>query len=134
MAEKKKKSTNSKKITKIKTSKDSKTKTKTKINKTKVDNSKKTKKTIKSSVVENKEEQKLVVSEHKLVPEHKLLDDKEKKELFEKYNIELKNLPKILITDKAITHINPKEGDVIRIIRKSRTAGRTVFYRGVVNE
>ncbi len=73
------------------------------------------------------------IKKHLLVPEHIKLNDKEKKELLEKYHISLKELPKISKKDPAIDHLNPKEGDVIKIIRKSPTAGESIFYRGVIN-
>jgi DNA-directed RNA polymerase subunit H len=72
--------------------------------------------------------------QHVLIPEHSKLSEKEKKELFEKYNIDLKELPKISIKDPAIRHLEVKERDIIKIVRKSMTAGTTVFYRGVVND
>ncbi len=72
--------------------------------------------------------------EHFLIPEHKKLSDKEKKELLERFNIGTKDLPKILLSDPAIQHLDVKERDVIKISRKSPTAGSTVFYRGVIND
>ncbi|HZX44784.1 MAG TPA: DNA-directed RNA polymerase subunit H [Candidatus Nanoarchaeia archaeon] len=73
------------------------------------------------------------VTTHILVPEHQKLNDKEKKELLEQFKISLKELPKISKKDPAIQHLSPKEGDVIKIIRKSPTAGEAIFYRGVIN-
>ncbi|MFH1072901.1 MAG: DNA-directed RNA polymerase subunit H [Nanoarchaeota archaeon] len=70
---------------------------------------------------------------HNLIPEHVKLKDKEKKELFEELKISFADLPKILKRDPAIAHLEPKVGDVIRIMRKSPTAGEALFYRGVVN-
>lgn len=72
--------------------------------------------------------------QHRLVPEHIKISDEEKKTLFEKYNITLRELPKIYKTDPAITHLDAKENDIIKIIRNSSTAGKSVFYRGVINE
>jgi DNA-directed RNA polymerase subunit H len=72
--------------------------------------------------------------EHFLVPEHTKLSVTEKEELFKKLNVAIKELPKIYIDDPAIRHLSPKENDVIKIIRKSPTAGNIVFYRGVINE
>ena len=73
------------------------------------------------------------IRKHTLVPEHTKLSEKEKKDLLEKYHISLKELPKIKKDDSAIAHLSAKEGDVIKIIRKSPTAGEIFFYRGVVN-
>jgi DNA-directed RNA polymerase subunit H (RpoH/RPB5) len=36
------------------------------------------------------------------------------------------------MNDPAIKHLNPKIGDVVRIRRKSVTAGETEYYRVVV--
>ena len=76
---------------------------------------------------------KIDVSKHVLVPKHVKISEKEKKELFEKYNVNLRELPKILKKDPVIKHLNLKQGDVVKIVRKSHTAGESVFYRGVVN-
>jgi len=72
--------------------------------------------------------------EHELVPEHSKLSEKEAKDLLKKYNITIKEIPKILINDPAIIHLDVKEGDIIKIKRPSRTAGETVFFRGVIKE
>ncbi len=73
------------------------------------------------------------IQEHGLVPEHLKLSEKEVKDLLERYHISLKELPKISKKDPAISHLNIKEGDVIKIIRKSKTASESIFYRGVIN-
>ncbi|MBC8501379.1 MAG: DNA-directed RNA polymerase subunit H [Nanoarchaeota archaeon] len=71
---------------------------------------------------------------HILIPEHIKLSEKEKKALMEKFQVDILELPKIPANDPAIAHLNVKEKDIIKIVRKSSTAGTTVFYRGVVNE
>ena len=76
----------------------------------------------------------LDVRKHILVPKHEKLSEKDKKELFDKYNVSLKELPKILKDDPAIDSLNVKEGDVIKITRNSPTAGKSVFYRGIISE
>ncbi len=73
------------------------------------------------------------IRKHILVPEHSKLNEKEKKELLQKYHISLMELPKIRKDDPAIAHLGAKQGDVIKVIRKSPTAGEIAFYRGVVN-
>ena len=77
--------------------------------------------------------QKYNIQKHVLVPEHSKLNDKEIKNLLERYHISLKELPKISKKDPAIAHLNPKEGDVIKVTRASKTAGESLFYRGVIN-
>jgi DNA-directed RNA polymerase subunit H len=74
-----------------------------------------------------------IINKHILMPEHIKLSDKEKAAVLEKYNATLKELPKIMKSDPAIVNLNAKPGDVIKIIRESSTAGKSVFYRGVVN-
>ena len=71
---------------------------------------------------------------HDFVPLHEKISAKEAEELFEFHNITIKELPKILKKDPAIRHLNAEENDIIKITRKSPTAGVSVFYRGVINE
>lgn len=71
---------------------------------------------------------------HILVPEHIKLSAKEKEALLEKHNISFIALPKMRLADPALAHLDAKHGDIIKIIRKSATAGSAVFYRGVINE
>lgn len=71
---------------------------------------------------------------HIFIPEHTKISDAEKDELYQKYKITLRDLPKISLQDPAIAHLEPKVGDIIKIVRKSPTAGNSVFYRGVINE
>lgn len=71
---------------------------------------------------------------HELIPEHTKLSENEVKALLKKFNITIREIPKILINDPAIANLNVKEGDIIKISRKSRTAGEIVFYRGVIKE
>jgi DNA-directed RNA polymerase subunit H len=72
------------------------------------------------------------VLDHELVPKHIILNEQEKEETLKKYGISLRHLPRILITDPAIKEMNPKIGDMIKIIRKSQTAGESVYYRVVI--
>lgn len=72
------------------------------------------------------------VSEHVLVPEHTKLTKEEKKMLLSRYHVTTRELPKILKSDPAISHLNVEPGDVIRVIRKSMTAGRATYYRVVI--
>ena len=69
---------------------------------------------------------------HKLVPEHTILTDKEKKELLERYSIKLEQLPKILDTDPVAISIGAKPGQIVKIIRISRTAKDAISYRVVL--
>ena len=74
---------------------------------------------------------KFKVDKHILTPKHIKISEREKLQLLEKYNTTSKELPKILKTDSAIKELEAKPGDVIKIIRKSPTAGVSLFYRMV---
>jgi len=75
---------------------------------------------------------KIDITKHTLVPKHVLLSENEKDGLLKRYGITLNNLPRIFSTDPIIENIGAKTGDVIKIIRKSMTAGESVYYRVVV--
>lgn len=69
---------------------------------------------------------------HFLVPKHEVLSEEEVKLLLEKYNTTKDKLPKIYQADKGLKDLKVKVGDVIKITRKSPTAGSAVYYRVVV--
>ena len=74
------------------------------------------------------------ILKHELVPEHIVLKEEDRRQLLEKLGIKAQQLPKILTNDPAVKAINAKEGDVIKIVRKSATAGETVYYRIVMGK
>ena len=67
--------------------------------------------------------------QHKLVPKHEFATEIEKQSLIDKYSIDLKQLPKILVDDPAAQLLGAKIGDIIKITRESSTAGKYVTYR-----
>tara|TARA_Y100000310_G_scaffold211540_1_gene212240 strand:+ start:213 stop:458 length:246 start_codon:yes stop_codon:yes gene_type:complete len=73
------------------------------------------------------------VTKHKLVPKHEKMSEEEVAKLLGDYQISLKQLPKILIKDPALKNLDAEVFDVIRISRKSPTAGNVFYYRVVVN-
>ncbi len=73
------------------------------------------------------------VLEHELVPDHILLTEDEAQELLNQYSITRGQLPKIKSSDVVVKQINAKPGDVLKIIRKSLTAGKAVAYRLVID-
>ncbi len=77
---------------------------------------------------------KLDIKNHILVPKHSKISEKEKKALLEKYDITIRELPKISYKDPALKGLDAKPGDVIKITRSSPTAGEAIYYRVVINE
>lgn len=71
-----------------------------------------------------------VYNNHILVPKHEKISEKQKQELLKEHSCKESDLPKIKITDVAISEMSPKAGDVFKIIRKNE--GSSVFYRVVV--
>ncbi len=71
------------------------------------------------------------VLSHVLMPKHEVLSDEQKAEVLKTFNVRNDQLPKIFSTDLAISHLKSKDGDVIKITRKSPTAGTTAYYRVV---
>ncbi|CDK39525.1 DNA-directed RNA polymerase subunit H [Halorubrum sp. DM2] len=73
------------------------------------------------------------VSQHELVPDHVLLDDPEEVEsVLAEYDVKKTHLPKIKRTDPAIPD-EAEVGDVVKIVRNSRTTDEAVVYRLVVS-
>lgn len=70
--------------------------------------------------------------EHDFIPEHKVLKNSETEELFKIYKVDAKKLPRILIKDPMIKALGAKAGDIIRMGRRSSTAGNSRYYRVVV--
>jgi DNA-directed RNA polymerase subunit H len=78
--------------------------------------------------------EKVNILEHELVPKHEIVPPNEAVELLKKLGIEPWQLPWISADDPVVKAIGAKPGDIIRIIRKSPTAGEFVAYRYVVVE
>ncbi len=73
------------------------------------------------------------VLEHELVPDHILMTEEETQELLKKYGITRGQLPKIKSSDVVVKQVGAKPGDVLKIIRKSLTAGKAISYRLVID-
>jgi DNA-directed RNA polymerase subunit H len=70
--------------------------------------------------------------EHKLVPKHEILTEKEREQLLSEYRVQPYQLPQIKSSDPAVKAIDARPGDILRVIRKSPTAGEHMAYRYVV--
>jgi DNA-directed RNA polymerase subunit H len=72
------------------------------------------------------------ITNHVYQPKHEILPKDEAKQILTKYNTKPSQLPYIMITDKGIEDLDVRPGDIIKITRKSPTAGESVYYRYVV--
>jgi DNA-directed RNA polymerases I, II, and III subunit RPABC1 len=72
------------------------------------------------------------ITKHELVPKHELLEDQEVVKLLERYRCKRSQLPKILVSDPVAKYYGLRRGQVVRILRKSETAGTYVTYRYVI--
>ncbi|MEM1593208.1 MAG: DNA-directed RNA polymerase subunit H [Archaeoglobaceae archaeon] len=75
---------------------------------------------------------KVSLQDHVLVPKHEILREEEVEELLKLLGVSKEQLPKIKASDPIIKEIGAKPGDVVKITRKSLTAGVSIFYRLVV--
>jgi len=71
------------------------------------------------------------VSQHELVPEHSVLPDDEVEAVLAEYDIDRTDLPKIKRKDPALPD-DAEPGDVIEIVRNSRTTETAIVYRLVI--
>ncbi|MHC1593337.1 MAG: DNA-directed RNA polymerase subunit H [Methermicoccaceae archaeon] len=72
------------------------------------------------------------VLEHEAVPNHEVLDEGAVKAVLQKYGIKKEEMPKIMVSDTAAQAVGAQVGDILKITRKSPTAGTFVAYRLVV--
>ena len=70
--------------------------------------------------------------DHVFKPKHEIITKKEAEEVLKKFNCQPTQLPLIFLTDPAIVNLGVKPGDMIKITRKSATAGESFYYRYVV--
>ena len=72
------------------------------------------------------------IFDHEFVSKHELLTPTEKEKILQKYKMQPYQLPRINAYDPAIIAVGGKPGDIVRVIRKSPTAGKYVAYRYVI--
>lgn len=74
----------------------------------------------------------VLVPDHVYVPKHEIMTIKEAEDILNKFNCKPTELPLIFVNDPAIIGLGVKPGDMIKITRKSATAGESLYYRYVV--
>ena len=74
----------------------------------------------------------VLVPDHVYVPRHAIMTIKESEQVLKDFNCMPTELPLIFVNDPAILGLGVKPGDMIRITRKSPTAGESIYYRYVV--
>lgn len=72
------------------------------------------------------------IFQHKLVPKQEILTEEEKTELLTKFKVQPYQLPQISSVDPTVKAIGARPGDVLRVIRRSPTAGEHIAFRYVV--
>lgn len=72
------------------------------------------------------------ITKHELVPKHELLTEQETTHIKTRYKTKLKHFPNLLATDPVAKYYGYIPGSLVRITRKSPTAGEYVSYRVVV--
>lgn len=72
------------------------------------------------------------ITKHELVPKHEPLSEAQVAELLKAHSLEKQMLPRMLTTDPVALYFGLEKGRVVRISRKSESAGKYVTYRQVV--
>ena len=73
------------------------------------------------------------IIDNNLIPKHILLSDEEANNILTEYKINKKNLPCILSQDRIAKYYNITQGQIVKIIRPSITAGEEIIYRVCIN-
>ena len=72
------------------------------------------------------------ITKHELVPQHEPLTQAQADEVLANHNVQLAQLPRILLRDPQVQYFGLERGRVVKITRSSETAGQYVTYRQVV--
>ena len=72
------------------------------------------------------------ILKHQLVPDHAILSKTEANKIIKQLKVNREHLPKIKVDDPVVKEIGAKSGDILKITRKSHTAGKFITYRLVL--
>ena len=72
------------------------------------------------------------ILKHKLVPDHSILSKTEANKVLKQLKVHQEQLPKIKSDDPVVKEIGAKSGDILKITRRSHTAGKFITYRLVL--
>ncbi|MDP3065176.1 MAG: DNA-directed RNA polymerase subunit H [Methanobacteriaceae archaeon] len=72
------------------------------------------------------------ILKHELVPDHVVLKKNQITKMLKEMDVYPEQLPKIKLDDPVVKAIDAKAGDIIKITRKSQTAGKFITYRLVL--
>ena len=72
------------------------------------------------------------VIDHYLVPKHEIVPEDKRAEFLAKLGTDNLLLPKLSKDDPVLEEIGAKKGDIIKITRKSHTAGKAIYFRIVM--
>ncbi len=67
-----------------------------------------------------------------MIPKHELLTKEEATQVLARFNSSPSQFPYIQSTDSLAKEVGAKPGDMVRITRRSETAGTSTYYRYVV--
>lgn len=81
-----------------------------------------------------KKEMMINLVDHIYVPKHILLSYEESEKMMNDYDVQKKDIPRILLSDPVSRYYWAKIGQIFRIIRPSEMTGSSVYYRIVVRD
>lgn len=69
--------------------------------------------------------------DNELVSFHEVVSEDETAQILQKLGVTKEQMPVILVDDPIVLELQAKSGDLLRIYRKSHTAGQTIYFRVV---
>lgn len=67
-----------------------------------------------------------------LVPKHEVMPPEEAEKVLVKFKVSKDKLPRVEITDPALSELEVEKGDVIKITRENPVIGHAIYYRVVI--